>query len=402
MEITIVLLLAIALIAFRVFRIGDLFAPWFLTTGTWFFILFLSLFAGHTLYPVKEQFYNCLYLWVPLFCLSSLMTYYVFPKDKGRSIKDSTTVNRFLFNALLILLTIIAPLYLYSILKIVMSYNIADLLYNMRIYNIGGEKNFGILNYTNIIAQVLLVVGLWMYPKITKAQLTIIILANLISAFAIMGKAPLLFIITTLVFVFYEKGYIKARSMVLAAIPVFIFFFVFTNARGEQSDAADNSMSILEFVGMYILSPPVAFGYVTENTNTQFGFSTFSAFYRFLNDWGFGPYDVNPGIQSFVFVPVPTNVYTIFQPFFEDFGYKGVAFFALIYGNVSGFLYRMSTNGNSIAKCIYTYFVANLILQFFQENIILGIIATLEFIALIVVCTQNSVYLKWIRHDKKS
>ncbi|EFC71508.1 O-antigen polymerase [Prevotella sp. oral taxon 299] len=401
MEITIVILLAIILVAFKAFHLGDLFAPWFLTTGIWFLILFLFLFAGKTLYPIKDQFYNCLYLWVPIFCFSSLITYYVFPQKEGNRIKDTITINHSLFNGLLILLTIIAPLYLYNILKIVMSYNIADLLYNMRIYNIEGEKNFGILNYTIIIGQVLLVIGLWMYPKITKTELSIIILANLINAFAIMGKTPILFIITTLVFVFYEKGYIKARSILMSAIPLFTFFFIFTNARTEQSSTVDNSMTLLEFMGMYVLSPPVAFGYITENTNTQFGFSTFSAFYHFLNNWGFGPFDINPGIQEFVFVPVPTNVYTIFQPFFEDFGYKGVAFFAFIYGTITGFLYRMSNNGNSIAKCIYTYFVTNLILQFFQENIILSIIATLEFIGLIIICTQNSIYFKWARHDKQ-
>ena len=67
-------------------------------------------------------------------------------------------------------------------------------------------------------------------------------------------------------------------------------------------------------------------------------------------------------------MPIPTNVYTIFQPFYRDFGYWGIAVFAAIYGIIMGMTYRYSKNGNSFFICLYTYFFSLIVLQFYQEK----------------------------------
>ena len=94
-------------------------------------------------------------------------------------------------------------------------------------------------------------------------------------------------------------------------------------------------------------------------------------------------------LQEFVWVPLPTNVYTVFQPFFEDFKYKGVAFFAMFYGLFSGWCYRLMRNGNGVGKCLYVYVVYVLALQFFQENVMISIVNIIQFIFFVTLIQQQ-------------
>jgi oligosaccharide repeat unit polymerase len=391
MGITILFILALMIAGFLYFRIGDMFSPWMLTVGIWFFILFLLLTQKGLLYPLGDQFYVCLFIWVPILCLSSIITYLVMPKVKNEEVtkKSSIDINKGMFNCVFLILMIIAPLYLYKVLKIVSAYDMTDFLYNIRLYNIFGDTSFGILNYAHVFGQAALVIALWRYPKMPLWQVVLIVMANLMCVFAIMTKTTLLFLFVAIIFVLYEKGIVKARSIFISSIVIVCIFFFFNVARESQSDGKADSWTMLDFICMYILSPSVAFGYVGDNLSSQFGYSTFSAIYQFLNGWGLGNYEIRPGIQDFVFVPIPTNVYTIFQPFFEDFRYEGIAFFALVYGVFTGMAYRLCRNGNAAGKCIYTFFVLHLILQFFMEDIITSFVAFIEFSLLVLICTQS-------------
>ena len=55
----ILLISLLTLIAlFVVFKIGDAFSPWMLTTGVWAVILVMFLISGHLLYPLGSRFYT--------------------------------------------------------------------------------------------------------------------------------------------------------------------------------------------------------------------------------------------------------------------------------------------------------------------------------------------------------
>ena len=109
---------------------------------------------------------------------------------------------------------------------------------------------------------------------------------------------------------------------------------------------------------------------------------------------------MNKKIQEYVWVPLPTNVYTIFQPYFEDFKYKGVAFFAMFLGVVSGWLYRLSRNGNGFGKCGYSLMVYVLALQFFQENFFISIVHVIQFFFFIYLMMQQEFDLYFGLADK--
>ena len=266
----------------------------------------------------------------------------------------------------------------------------SDMLNNIRMLAVYGDENYGFLNYSYVLNQVLLVVGLWRYPKVPLWQLITIIIASLMSAFAIMEKGMRFFLFAGVLFVLYEKRVIKMRSILISSAVLILVFFLFTTARSYRADADPNEdLTFLDFFAIYVLSPAVAFEYVEEDLTPQLGSHTFQTIYMFLNRFG-GDYEVNAKIQEFVWVPLPTNVYTVFQPFFEDFKYKGVALFAMFYGVFSGLAYRMARNGNSVGKCLYVYVVYVLALQFFQENVMMSIVNVIQFTFFTtLVCQQR-------------
>ena len=323
------------------------------------------------------------------------MTYYAFPtvNNSQKAIQEEFNYSQFFFLFFYILSMVCTPLYLYKIYKVVVMFGTEDLLFNLRILaNAGEEDSLGkLLKYINAVNQALFIICLWKRPNISRFKFLTIILANLMCAFAIMEKGALFFLLFTTLFVLYEKKKIKIRSILLWGGAVVFLFYGINIARDSQENSANNDATFLDFFAMYILSPPVAFEQVQEKLTPQFGSRTFAFFYAFASKMGWGAYVIEPKLQEFVQVPIFTNVYTVFQPFFEDFGYKGVAFFSTVYGIFTGWLYRQFRNGGVISRCLYAYVVEILILQFFQENLILSLSLLFQYVIVFTLILQQRI-----------
>ena len=180
MEILFILIMGIMLAAFLFFKIGDTFSPWTITTAVWLAIVVMFQFQGDLLYPLGDQFYTCLALWVPLFCASALITYHVLPKSNADAgtIAQSPPISTVVFNTLYVISMVITPLYLYKIIQVVTMFDTADMLSNIRLLAVYGDESYGFLNYSYVMNQVLIVVGLWRYPKIPLWQLLTIIMPS--------------------------------------------------------------------------------------------------------------------------------------------------------------------------------------------------------------------------------
>ena len=78
------------------------------------------------------------------------------------------------------------------------------------------------------------------------------------------------------------------------------------------------------------------------------------------------------------------------QPFYNDFGAKGVAFFGMLYGSVFGYVYRKFYDGHDMYKCFYTFLVEVIIIQFYNENLMQVFHFILEFSIIIILLTRLS------------
>lgn len=376
----------------------------------WLAIVVLFQLSGDLLYPLQDRFYTCVIIWVALMSVTSIITYYAFPAKSGFQQPQGTTpiqqdlnINNFFFTVFFVISMVCTPLYLYNIYKIISMFGSEELFFNLRVLANEGEKSMvqTILTYVGAINQALFVICIWRYPKGNKLILTAVILANLMCSIAIMEKGVLFFMLFVTLFVLYEKRRIKISSIAFWSIVLLLVFYGINVLRTPENAAKEPTF--VDFFNVYILSPSVAFERAQEKLTEQFGSRSFAFIYALITRLGLGNFVVEPKLQEFVYVPIPTNVYTIFQPFFQDFGYKGVAFFATVYGTFTGWLYRQCNNGGAISKCVYAYVIEILILQFYQENLILSMSMMIQycFVFFFVLQTRFGLTLKVDKNGSK-
>jgi len=406
----IIILFSILAISYLCLKIGDFFSPWIITTMIWLAIVVLFQLSGDLLYPLQDRFYTCVIIWVALMSVTSIITYYAFPAKSGFQQPQGTTpiqqdlnINNFFFTVFFVISMVCTPLYLYNIYKIISMFGSEELFFNLRVLANEGEKSMvqTILTYVGAINQALFVICIWRYPKGNKLILTAVILANLMCSIAIMEKGVLFFMLFVTLFVLYEKRRIKISSIAFWSIVLLLVFYGINVLRTPENAAKEPTF--VDFFNVYILSPSVAFERAQEKLTEQFGSRSFAFIYALITRLGLGNFVVEPKLQEFVYVPIPTNVYTIFQPFFQDFGYKGVAFFATVYGTFTGWLYRQCNNGGAISKCVYAYIIEILILQFYQENLILSMSMMIQycFVFFFVLQTRFGLTLKVDKNGSK-
>lgn len=372
---------------------GDLFSPWAITIAIWATILGLYYLLDTKLNPIPQQFYISLTLWLAFFIPCSLGTYYLTTShDSNSATPHSFYVNKVFFQFVFVIAMVMTPLYVYRVLQIVTMFGTDDLMNNIRLLALYGEGQ-GILNYSMVITQSLFVVALWAHPKIPTWQVVALAVGCLLNALAIMEKGSIFFVFISIVFVLFAKRVIKLRSILVLSVVLVLFFYLFNLARAVEDSDYQQEETLLDFFAMYALSPPVAFGELTREVIPQFGVNSFEKIYFFLSRFGFTDIVVKEKLQEFVWVPVLTNVYTCFQPFYMDFGYKGVALIGGCYGILSGWLYRLYRNRNELSCCMYTYAVYALVLQFYQENVFTSMVFIIQFAFFAVLLTQQKLRL---------
>lgn len=381
--------------AFRRADFGGMFSPWSITISIWAAILGFYYLLNTKLYPITSQFYYCFIIWLPIFCICALITYNaVQHQDKEDLWSEGLDFNKTIFNVFFVLSLIITPLYVYRVLQIVMMFSTEDLMNNVRTLALYGEGQ-GLLSYSIVINQSLFVVALWAHPKVPTWQVVTLAIACLMNSLAIMEKESMFFVFISIVFVLFEKKVIKLRSILIYGGILIVVFYLFNLGRAEEGSEYQEEETLLDFFAMYALSPPVAFCQLGQELTAQFGTNTFEKIYVFLARFGFSDIVVKEKLQEFVWVPIPTNVYTVFQPFFIDFGYKGIAFFSGVYGCLCGWLYRLYKNKNGIGCALYTYAVFALVLQFYQENFFHSLVFLLQFTFFVTLFTQKKVQLSF-------
>lgn len=396
----VIIFLSILALSFLCLKVGDLFSPWMITVLVWLAILILFQFSGDLLYPLQERFYTCVSIWVSLMSATGIITYYAFPSSRelGQSCQDINInkeihTNDLFYMFFFTISLVCTPLYVYNIYKVISLFGTTDLFFNLRIFANAGEKDMvqTLLTYVNAINQALFIIEMWRYPKVNKLRFGAIVLANFMCAVAIMEKGSLFFMLFVTLFILYEKEHIKIRTIALWAVILLFTFYGINQMRTSENTVRETTF--MDFFNIYILSPSVAFEQVQEKLTEQFGSRSFAFFYAVITRLGLGHYVVEPKLQEFTQVPMFTNVYTVFQPFFQDFGYKGIAFFSTVYGVFTGWLYRQCRNGGAISKCMYAYIVEILVLQFYQENLILSLSMLIQYLFVFFFVLQRKMGL---------
>lgn len=368
-------------------NIGGLFSPWCITVVVWCAIGVLFAIFGDKLYPLTDQFYLSLLLWCGTIIPTSLFAYNAFPCRQVDAPEEFHFCKPICY-ALVALTLLLSVLHARDVMAEVTTHYSENVFKTMREYCVSGDYT-RFPKYAYVLSSVSLLVCLWAYPKVSIWAVVCSTICALEEGIIIMEKGQILFVFFAYLFVLYQRKKIRIRTMGIVFAVIFVLMIAFNVVREGTEDL--ESDGLFDFLSMYIMSPSVAYCTVEQEITSQFGVNTFEVIYDYLSRFGLAHYEIHEKLQEFVYVPISTNVYTVMQPFYRDFGYAGVAVFGGIYGLFTGVLYRWHRNGNSFATALYTYVAMLLVLQFYQENIFLSLAFMVQLAVVLYVCTQNTI-----------
>lgn len=391
----------------------NIFSPWNVAVLHWLAIIVLIFFWGDLLYPLTNRFWYSILIWVPTLAIASYVTFHLTYRPHNPNQSSSIekhgvcpNVNKEWVYFLITISLILTPLCIKKTMEIVSQFSGENMMNNIRILVTEGEVDWGFLAYCFVINKAIFICCIWARRKLGTSITILAIILMLMNAFALMNKSSLLFIFVTIAFVLYEKKIISLKSIFFTGGGLIGLFFLltllrnFTDGEGEiQSD----ELSFVDFFAMYVLSPPVAYSHMPPDIDLKFGSRSLTLLYLIIGKLT-DNFRVESLVQDFMEVPIPTNLYTIMQPFYLDFGQWGVFLFALLYGIAAGWLYALYKNGNSWGCVMYTFMLYNLITQYASENIILTPVISIQLFFLLYLLTQTYFKFSFLpnKHEKTS
>lgn len=196
----------------------------------------------------------------------------------------------------------------------------------------------------------------------------------LASTYAVMatGRTYVFLLLITLAFIaLIQKRATLAQIGLLAigsATAAFIGLGMLANKIGVDSPNT-YALTASDAVALYLLSGLTAFDYSTaQPANLEWGANMFRSLLAILSAIGIDV-QVPPLVKPYVYIPEPTNVYTVFSPYFRDFGWLGVVLTFGALGSAQALLFQYAKSTLAPRAVIFASLSAYpLLMQFFQDQ----------------------------------
>lgn len=152
----------------------------------------------------------------------------------------------------------------------------------------------------------------------------------------------------------------------------FVLMGVFLNKGGDVDNSISQNFNLMidSFLG-YLIGPLCSLDvFVNTSFQLEYGQNSFRFFYAIFYKIGISSTPPSELVESFVHIPYPSNVYTIYKKYILDFGYLGSLYVMSLLGLVTTYLYKSSKKTHSIIiKYAYIISVYPIIMSFFNEQI---------------------------------
>lgn len=377
------------------YRVRDVFAPWSITLLVWMVILSSYLFLDHGLYRTNDDFALGVGLWCLCFAGVGYVVFRLTPANVGAEWEANDKIVK-LFTVAAVIIT---PFALVKAASFAMASGSSNLMNTMRTQVIDKDSGFSlgpIVYFVHVIYAILLV-SADATKRWNKWFFVLCMIVNFLFFFVLMSKLILFIGLLSTLYLSYVHKRISLRTIGIICL---LFGFVglfFTQLRTSSDGDTDTTYTLMDLLLMYVLSPVSAFGLENPCSSPVWGYETFRPIYGILQNLGlyFGPvYDLK---RDFVMVPIPTNVYTMMAPFYNDFGVPGIAAMGAVEGGIVAWIYKKGATGHTLARNLYAYLTAVIALQFFDEQFFVGLSNILQMVVLIFICHIKPV---WKPKDK--
>jgi oligosaccharide repeat unit polymerase len=358
----------------------DILHPATTTSFVWGGVLFIYNTVNHGFYELSDKFYYAIFIWVFVFCFSSLLISRIKRSFHFPSFLKGD-YNSALMKKLIPLLTICLIIAIYGLYIKGQYYNSENVFRGIRtasILNLAGEESemeipFYIQLATGLSSTLSLLILYPFFVSKQKIEKSVYILSILIIIFFIFRSNKHVIaqsLISIFVILYYRNKLSKTK--ILLFVCIFLLLMMFVHLIRRNSDTTED-FDFVKFISIYLLAPLPAFDSIL-NTNVNYissfhGEYTFNFLVHHLQSLGFNvtgnsdPYN----LYNWTYVPLRVNVYTVMFSYYVDFGFEGLAFFSLFLGCFWGILFQYMKKGYEICLLLYALFFYMLIFQFFTD-----------------------------------
>jgi oligosaccharide repeat unit polymerase len=373
------LLLFSSLLNYAYYRDG--LAPSVVQPTLWCFLLAGAATVQDTFFELSQETLFLSVMASLLFQVGFFLSWHLARGHGGPvAVPDAKAALRFR-NILFCIVIVILPFYVHTAYSIATSGPVNDPAYNLRYSLSEGERGFGVLAYGVTVALFLVIVESIFFDARRKSRLVVAALVGAVFCVLLTGRTFILALLICVVFPLILNGKVRPSRGLLALLCVFLpLFYVYSVTLGKDGGGGVDSM--LDVFKLYLYGGLFAFDKLAQSLLPhEHGAHLFRVFFLAANIFD-PPVEVAPLVDDYVFLPEPTNVYTVFGKAFRDFGSMGVVIYMLFVGMCHGFIYRRAGRGSVYYRILLVYSFFVLLMQFFQDQY-LGILSTwIQVIAL--------------------
>jgi oligosaccharide repeat unit polymerase len=353
--------------------------------GVWAGLVLALALSGDAFYPVSLQTMLVYLSGALAFSAGGFLSLLASRLRREEYPRVSARRRRFMvriFDATLLVLLLAFPLYWRRLAALSAGSGMDDFWIGLRLQVMSGargEGGLGPFEYLTAWASFMALAALYESDgsRAGKARtFSLIILAFLYQLFSTARAGAVLLALGLMGVALLRGGRVRLRPLVAGAF-VFLLIFalpavVLRKGGSPTSDIAENIAGVFESLRLYGLGALVAFDRVTfDPGSVESGWRSLGFFASAANALGA---DVMPppAHLEYTATPMPTNVYTIYFPYFSDYGWMGMLAIMGALGGVTAWIFRSAVRGKPQAVILYGLILGALALSGFTEPFLTG------------------------------
>src|SRR5712691_7463700 len=339
----------------------DVLYPAFLHASLWFITVSLLLIYREAFVPVSDGVYVLLTGGVILFSMGAFLgSYNHSPHLRRNYLLEGTIPSK---RAVAVLAAVVAlglVLYLRRASELASLGPTSNWFINLRYaVSVNEEETggFGIAAYFVPLAYMLAAIAILKRygharPTVSRAVVAVTLVVGCV--FGVLWAArstllPLIVLVLTIPAVLRATKPIKTgATLVVLTVLLFAAVGLAVGKGGSVgSSLSENWATMRESFLTYALGgiPSLNLFLNNRGPDVELGLNSFRSIFAALHTLGFQTIAV-PLVQPWVDVPMPTNVFTVYQPYIKDFGLLGGSLVLFVLGFLHALLYRRATVRN--------------------------------------------------------
>ncbi len=356
-------------------RFKDVLYPPVLQAFLWFSILLLYALFGSFFISTTYRTFLVVLNGVISFSLGAFIITYRYKAEKTYREQKKLDNGRILFEAFFWIPIIVLPFVLYQAYQTGMGGPFDEFYTNIRYIRTTTDQTeqLGPLMYVSTLTYI--AIGILLLFDLPNRRTKLIISYAVAIAYVVgsMGRSFLVLLFTITLGILGMTRRTSTVLLFLGYMALVLIAFVtvgYLLSEGAHPDAtfSENALTMKDNFITYLISPLPAFDqYISVDRPWGMGEHIFRTPIAVLEALGFDVEAISL-VQDYAFVPIPTNAYTVYQPYYADFKEIGIVAIPFLLGLLHGFFYKMADKGNFFFIFIFSISLYPLLMQHFQDQ----------------------------------